>query len=169
MDFFCGALQKLVVRSSRLTIMTVRPEDPNNHTYAKPVVWMLVRDAGAERTENSPYKEQMRTELGCGILNNETRNKVQQNGLWSIGLVVGIFETMQAATAFLDWWKLSEKEVATRGPTMRMARGMELADTVDRMCWMNWGALTNSPETSWVVEIIDGFVYACRRVRQVKT
>lgn len=141
-----------------------RPNGPLNKEniqeieYALPVVWMLVRDAGKQ---SGSSKEQMRTEIGHGILNNETRSGVEGKGLWRIGLVVGLFETDEMARAFAGTWKSDDDDRATRGPLMRASRGMALADVMEKECWADFSVLSNARNKHWVTQIRDGFIYAC--------
>lgn len=141
---------------TRQRMATVQSGLPTDVEYAKPVAWMLVRDAGTAAVSG---KEQMRTEIGHGTLNNAMRKRIEADG-WRVGSVIGLFETEHKAREFAAMWKSDEGDRATRGPLMRFSRGVVMAELMERQCWVDFSVISNSRDRHWETCICDGFVYA---------
>lgn len=114
-------------------------------TQSLPVAYLLVRDIAPN--ENS--REKMRTKLGAGYINNQTKHIVTQDDVWRIGCIVGPFQTIEIARTFVKWWSgetltTKRKTKAARGPIMRMSRGVALAFTFGIDRWIDPNALSRS-------------------------
>jgi len=127
---------------------------------------MRVKDVARPDQPN----EQLRTEVGSGILNNRTRPEITENDTWKIAQVIGPFPSEEAASAFARAWTTAgdgeHAQKATRGPIVRSARGEALAGWLDLACWIDYSVVWNCKQIHWTVAIVNNQVVARRKLER---
>lgn len=123
---------------------------------AKPVAYLLVRRIVDPKSEQT----RLRTKLGCGIVNNESVSRITEKHKWRICGIIGQFDTLEQARGFLKRWHGGPGTPARRGPVMRLAKGMALAEVFALTCWFDFTRLLGKPLVGFGVRIFNNTLIA---------